>query len=312
MKNAFWISLPVSLLCIYAQANTITVATTAPPTPAAMTTTGTAALPGASETSAVSTTVAKPEEKKDAPSVKYALALSAEYDLQAQTQPDGSRTQSMNYMLKPSLSYGEYTVRVEEYFAQDLQDTKGIGSNSWTDPAFSMSKKAWTVGLFKLAPGAGLVLPFKDSTRNEVGLLYSMSGSLGVSLDTKALAMDAWSFGYQILVGKTFTQFDTNAKSGNPSADHKFRNRLTFGYKFTDALSFFNLFDFTSAYTVNGVVTNSFFSLQSLGYDLTDNISISFSHTNGGPYLKGDTYENNLKLYSEEDSGYALGIELDI
>jgi len=49
-----------------------------------------------------------------------------------------------------------------------------------------------------------------------------------------------------------------------------------------------------------------------VGYDITDNLNISISHTNGGSYLKANTYENNLKLYDEENSTYALGIELTL
>lgn len=312
MKNALWISLPLSLLCLFAQANTITVATSAPP---AATTPGAAptAPPGASDTSAINTSVAaKPTDKKEeAPSIKYSLTLGAEYGMQAQEQDEGARDQSVTYTFKPGISYGEYTMKLEEYFEQNLVDSQSTNSESWTDPVLSMSKKAWVLNDYvKVGPSGSLLLPVKDSTRNN-GTLYSANAALSFSLNTKTLGMDAWSFGYQILAGKTFTKFDTNAK-GDPSPDHKFRNRLTFGYQFTDKFSYFNLFDFTSSYSVNGVVTNGFSSLQSFGYDITDNISVSLSHSNSGPYLKKDTYENNLKLYDEAGSSYSLGLDVSI
>lgn len=305
MKMNLWITLPLSLMCFaaYAQSPAATTTTTTTTTPA---TTAPVAKKKAAPAAGTST-VAAPK-KEEAPSVKYSFVYSAEYDLQAQTQPDGSRAQSLSHMFRPGISYGDYTAVVEEYYNQDLVDSKSI---EWTDPAFAFSKKAWTLGdYFKLGPSASLVLPLKDATRNEMGLLYNVGAGLKLSLNTKNMGLDSWSFAYQVNVYRNFTQYDTNAKTGAPNLHHKIRNRVTFGYDFTDQWSFFNLFDFNSNYSVNGVVTNSFFSLQSLGYQVNDVVNVSIAHTNGGPFLKAGTYENNLKFYDEENSTYAFAVEV--
>lgn len=229
--------------------------------------------------------------------------------MQAQTQSDGTRSQALSHGFTPSLSYGEYRSSVNLTYEQDMNDS---ASNGFGDPVFALSKKAWTLSkYFKLAPSGTLVLPMTDASKNKTGLMYNIGGALGLSLVTKELGLDKLSAGYQIAVSKNFTNYDTNS-SGNPQTSHKLRNRLTAGYSITDTISFFNMFDFNSSYSVNGVVTNSFFSLQSFGYSVNDNVGVSFAHATGGPYLKSGTYENNLKFYDSEASTYSLTLEVNL
>ena len=309
MKLNLWISLPLSMICLIANANTTTpastttttVASTAPATPAATTAT-TAAAPAATSTAAA-------PKKEEPPSVKYGISYEAGYSMQAQTQPDGTRSQSLSHSFTPSLSYGEYRSSVSIGYEQDLNDS---ASNGYADPTFALSKKAWTLGKYlKLGPSGTLTLPMTDASKNKVGLMYNIGGALGLSLITKEIGMEKLSASYQIAVNKNFTNYDTNS-SGNPQTSHKLRNRLSLGYGITDSISFFNMFDFNSSYSVNGVVTNSFFSLQSFGYTVNDNVSLSFAHSNGGAYLKTGTYENNLKFFDAENSTYSLALEVSL
>lgn len=311
-KLNLWISLPLSVFCISLNAQaatsttTTTVATTAS-TPATTTTvTTTAATPVATSTTAA-------PKKEEAPAVKFGFVYDFGYNLQAQTQTDEktgaiSRSQGLSQTFKPTIGYGEYSAFASVDYDQDLIDTTGTG---FSDPVVGLSKKPWELGKYlKLSPSVAVQLPLKDETRNEVSLIYNLGGSLGLSLNTKALGLDAFSLGWQVSANKNFTNYDTNAKTGLPNKSHSLRNRFTFGYDITDAFSFFNMFDFNSNYSVNGVVTNSFFTLQALGYALNEKVSLSLAHTNGGPFLKSTTYENNLKLYDSTSSTYSIGLEV--
>lgn len=306
-KLNLWISLPLSVICLSANANTTTTASTTTTTVAT-----TASTPAATTTvaapAATSTTAAP--KKEEAPSVKFGVSYEAGYGMQAQAQPDGSRKQSMSHSFTPKLSYGEYSSSISFGYEQDLVDS---ASNGWGDPTIGLSKKAWTLGqYFKLGPSGTLTLPMTDESKNEVGLMYNIGGALSLSLNTKNLGMERLSASYQLAVNKNFTNYDTNATTGAPLNSHKMRNRIGIGYNITDSLSFFNMFDFNSSYSVNGVVTNSFFSLQSFGYGINDNVSISLAHSNGGPYLKKGTYENNLKFFDSKDSNYSFGLEVSL
>lgn len=304
--NLLWISLPLSVICLSANANTTTTAstttTTVATTASTPATTATIAAPAATSTTAA-------PKKEEAPSVKFSFNYETGYSMQVQTQPDGSRKQSMSHGFTPKLSYGEYNASVSFGYRQSLVNSV---SNGWEDPSFGLSKKAWSLGeYFKLGPSANLTLPMTDESKNKVGLMYDIGGALGLSLNTKALGLDSWSFGYQLAANKSFTNYDTDAE-GEPSESHRIRNRVSFGYNITDSLSFFNMFDFNSSYSINGVVTNGFFSLQSFGYGINDNVSVSLAHSIGGAYLKSGSYENNLKFFDSKDSRYSLGLEVSL
>lgn len=288
-----------------ATTTTTTMATTASSAPAT-----TAKVAPAPAAATVTTAAAPAKPPEPSPSAKFSFGYEVGYSLQAKTQTDGSRSQSMSHSFKPGMSYGIYRMGASIDYEQDLIDTQG---DAWSDPVLTLSRKAWTLNKYlKMGPSATLLLPLKESTRNDEGLQYAVRGALTLSLDTAALGMDKWSLGYQISANKKFQNFETNAATNSPNNSHSFRNRFTVGYGITDALSLFGMFDFNSNYSVNGVVTNSFFHLQSIGYSFTDNISASFSHSNGGPYLKSVTYENNLKFFDDANSSYSLGLEVSI
>ncbi len=298
MKLNFWISLPLSMICLVANGQGTTTTSIATSTPAA-----------AVNAPATATSTVKVEKKEEDPKIKLGLIYDADYSLQAETQADGSRSQTLGHTFMPTMGYGEYSLMAVFPFEQDLVATSS--GNKWSDPSFILGKKAWELGQYlKLAPSGSLMLPMTDSTRNEVGLLYNLGAALKFSANTKNMGMDSLSLAYQASVTKNFLSFDTNAKSGSPNRSYRLRNRFDLGYDITDSFSFFNRFDFDSNYSVNGVVTNSFATTQSFGYQINSKVSASLSHSNGGSYLKSDTYENNLKLYNKEDSSYGLGLEL--
>lgn len=307
----------ITLTALTALTSAVNAATTA--TTKAATTTSTTVAPAASTTTAptaaapattAATSTMTAPKKEEAPSVKFNLSYDLGYTLQSEAQPNGSRSQSVSHEFLPGMAYGQYSSFAYIGYEQNLIKSS---ENSWSDPIFGLSKKAWDLGQYlKLAPSGSVTLPLTDSTRNEVGLLYGVGAGLNLGLNTKNLGMDAWSMSYQLNASRSFTSFDTNASDGNPNRLYGFRNRFNLGYNFTDAFSFFTRFDFNSNYSVNGIVTNSFNHFQSFSYSINEVTSVSFTHNNGGSYLKKDTYENNLKFYDTKGSTYSVGLSVNL
>lgn len=299
MNQNLWIALSISILSTVTQAATSSTTTT----------TATTATPAASTAPAAVSTAAAPK-KEEPPKASFGFIYEAGYSMQAETQADGTRSQSLSHGFTPTMRYGEYSAKLVIGYEQDLNDSK---SNGFADPSIAVAKKPWKLGnYFSLGPSGSLVIPTTDESKNNVGLMYNIGGALTLNLNTKTLGWDSLTLGYQLAFNKNFTDYDTNAKTGLPNNSHKIRNRLMIGYQITDAFSFFNMFDFNSSYSVNGVVTNSFLTLQSFGYSVTDNVAVSLSHTLGGPYLKAGTYENNLKFYDSKESQLGLGLEVTL
>ncbi|MGZ3691735.1 MAG: hypothetical protein ACXVAX_09535, partial [Pseudobdellovibrio sp.] len=184
--------------------------------------------------------------------------------------------------------------------------------NSFTDPGFTMNRRAWAWGeYFNVKPSGTLVLPMTDRSKNDIGMLYNVGAGLSLSLNTRNLNMDEWQFGVGVALNRNFTQYDTTS-TGDPSNMWRIRQKYRMSYDFTYKLTFSTNFDFVSNYSVNGVVTNNFTLSESLGYSFDRNVSVSVGHSNGGPTLTPYTYDNNMKFYDEKSSNYSLGLSLKI
>jgi hypothetical protein len=312
MLKKLWLSLPLSMICMFAQAQTVTTASSTPTNtlaPAKSGTTMSKSSVTAAPTAGTSTTEVKKEED---PKVKFGMSIAGSYGTQVQKQADGTRKESITYEFTPSIAYDKYTFMIYTAYEQDLKDT---GSNgSFLDPSYILSRAGWTLNdYFKLSPGAVLVLPVSDDAKNNRNLLYSVTGNLTLGLQTKALGLDALSVSYMLGYTGNNTQFSTTA-AGEPLTAYRIRNRLNVGYKFTDKFSLATRFQMDSNYSAveAGVVKNSFLHFQSFAYALTDNLEISAGHSNDGSLLKGPDYKNNLKFFDEESSSYSVGLELSL
>lgn len=308
MLKKLLITIPVSLFCVLANAQTVTTASSTPANTLAQPTTG-----STSATTTVAAATSSTEVKKDeAPKLKFSLALGTSYSNQIKTQPDGTREEVLYTSIMPGMSYGDYSMSMFNYYIQDLRDTGATGA--FIDPIYSVSRKGWTLNdYFKLSPSASLILPVTDATKNNRGLIYSLGGTLALSLQTKALGMDNWNLSYSLGYNRNFIQFSTSA-AGEPLTAYFLRQRFNVGYNFTDKLSFFTRLQLDSNYSAveANVVKNSFIHFQSLAYALTDNLEVSVGLFNSGPLLVGTNYSNNLKLIDEKESSYSLGIDLSL
>lgn len=316
MKKNLWISLSLSAVCmagLSARAQTSSATTTTTMKPATTAATTTAAKPAVKPATAAATSTAKlaaPAKAEEAPKLSYNMTLEASFTTNAEADRNGVREQAFEYMFNPSVGYGNYTMILFEFYDQDFNDSQ---SASFSDPNFILSRKAIELGkYFKLGPSASLILPMSDSSKNDVGLIYNLGGALKLSLNTKALGADNWSLAYSTAYNRNFTSYDTNGKTGQPNSMQRLRQRVEVGYKFTDKFSIFNRFQYDSNYSVNGIVSNSFVMFESLGYDINDNWSVSFTHTNSGKVLKPVTYENNLKFYDPASSEYSVAVDLNL
>ena len=294
LKN-LWKTLPISLVCALAQANTITVAT-----PAANNTLAPAA--------STSTTAAPKAE--EAPKWSFRMGIGPSYTMGAQAKPDGSRSESLSTSFTPSVGYGNWTLMLFELYSQDLKNASGGGN--FIDPMLFLSRKSIPLGDYlSIGLGANLTIPMTDSTKNNVNLLYGIGGSAQLNLNTKTLGMDAWKISYYLAGNRNFTQFSTTS-AGEPITMGRIRQRINVGYGFTENFSLSTRFEFDSNYSAEGVVRNKFMHYETLGYQITDSIGISAGHTNANTLLDGTTYQSNLKFFDENTSEYSVGLDISL
>jgi hypothetical protein len=304
LKNLLF-SIPVSLFCVLANAQTVTTASSTPANTLAKPATTTAAAPAAA-------TSATEVKKEEAPKLSFRFSMGAGYETQLKKQEDGSRSEELSYSFLPGASYGDYSLTMFNLYIQDLKDTGSTGS--FIDPLYIFGRKGWVLNdYFKLTPGATLVLPMTEGSKNNTGLLYSIEGALTLGLQTKTLGWDDLSVSYMIAYNRYNTQFSTNAK-GDPLTAYRLRNRLNIGYSITDKLSLGTRFQIDSKYSAvaSGVVRNDFYHHQSLAYAINDNVEVSMQHTNTGSVFKAETYENNIKFIGDDSSTMSIGLDVSL
>lgn len=297
MLKKLWITLPLTLLCaaVQAQTNKISVASSTPA--------NTLAAPAAATSSTT------PAKEESAP-VKFFMAMSLAYETQAQTQPNGTRSESIAYIFIPGMTFSDYKLSALALYSQDLKNSAKTGS--FIDPSFTFSRNAIDLGqYFKLGPSLSLTVPMSDYSKNIVELQYSVGGALYLGLNTKNLGMDKWSIGYNLFYTRNLTKYSTDA-NGELITLQRIRNRMSVGYRLTDNLSLSTRFELDSNYSAEGVVRNKFAHSQSLSYKINNTVSVNGGHSNSDALLDGTTYQSNLNFYDEVASKYTLGLDISI
>ncbi|MCC2678098.1 MAG: hypothetical protein K0R29_674 [Pseudobdellovibrio sp.] len=309
MLKITWTPLAITLLCAFAHAQAPATTTTVAKEVKTPTATADANATPAAAAAAAATSTAE-VKKEEAPSVKYSMGLGLSYSITAETQPDGTRSESVDYTFTPGLSYGIYRASVFTLYSQNLKDTAKNGS--FIDPIFSFSRSSFDLSkYFKLGPSLSVTLPMSDSSKNNTELLYSIGGAASLYLQNKPLGIDNWNISYYVAYQRNFTKFATT-NAGEPVTMQRIRQRINVGYKFTDSLSLSTRFQFDSKYSSEGIVRNDFLHFQTLSYSVNDTISLSMGHTNSGALLNGTNYDNNLKFYDEASSTYSAGIDVSL
>ncbi len=307
MLKITWTPLAITLLCAMAHAQAPTTTTTIAKEVKVPSATAEANATPAAAAAATSTAEVKKEE---APSVKYSLGLGLGYTLGAEAQSNGTRKETMTYSFTPGLSYGIYRASVFSLYEQNLKDTSKNGS--FIDPILSFSRSSFELNkYFKLGPSVSVVLPMSDNSKNNTELLYSIAGAASLYLQNKPLGLDGWNINYYLGYQRNFTRYATT-NSGDLVTMQRIRQRINVGYNFTDSLSLSTRFQFDSKYSSEGIVRNDFLHFQTLSYKINDTLSVSMGHTNSGATLKGENYDNNIKLYDEAASEYSAGLDISL
>jgi lysozyme family protein len=133
------------------------------------------------------------------------------------------------------------------------------------------------------------------------------NGGLTLSLNSKNAGNENLTLSYSASYGSYLNDYTTRADGVTPTYKYRIVQVVTTGYKI-DAISLLALFSFSSNYSYEDVVRNSFKHLEAISYTFTNQITISLYHVNKGPLLKANTYENNLDFYNQETSVLTLAV----
>ncbi|MFZ3228870.1 MAG: hypothetical protein WA160_01600 [Pseudobdellovibrio sp.] len=249
-------------------------------------------------------------KKADDPFYKFSFYSELSYTVQSEKLADGSRPESSGFYIMPKLNIGDYSVKGEFSYAYDLKNPS-VG-NDWDDGRVTFSRKSWELGdLIKLAPTLYFDLPLSKESRENRGIQLITNPGFLLSLNNKTTGWDNLTLTYAINYGFFTNQYTTKA-NGDVATKNRLTQVLTGRYKYKK-FTFAEIFSFYSSYSYEDVVRNSFKHIDVINYSLTDTIELGIAHCNGpAPLLKANTYENNLRFYSQETSQYGISIGITI
>ena len=245
-------------------------------------------------------------KKEDSP-FKFFLEVDISYSIMLDKKnEDGTHPEYGGVGFAPAFKFYDYKISGLFNYNYDLHQPD-IG-NDWDDGQFSLSRKGWELGsYFKIGPTATLDLPFSKESRVNRTMKYILSGGFNLALNSKNAGVENVTLSYAASYGYFSNEYTTRADGITPTSKYRYLQILTTGYKI-GAVDLLGMFYYTSNYSYDDVVRNSFKHIESISYTFPNKIILSIMHVNKGPMMKAKTYENNLEFYDKETSTLVLDL----
>lgn len=254
----------------------------------------------------------KDQPTQDEPKLSVAMQISRGQSLY--DHKDGSRSESIDYLVAPSLKLSWGALKAKLIYSQNLRDETGhiydgtAAASDWGDIGVTFAKNPykwmWSYPyMITLTPFATLVIPASQNSvkRDELQTATSVGVSFGLESDGIAPEKDgAWSVAVGITAGRNFHDYDTDIK-GRVLNRYSSNQTLNLGYAYK-AFSFGLEFINKSRWTYQNNTKNAFEHSQEVGYSFNENFSAAIGHSNGGNGLKANAVDSNLELVNENDS----------
>ncbi len=283
MKLNVFVTLFVQTVVMLASINMATAATSAN-------------VPTATSTTLGATPVAA------APSSDYHMSMSISRSTNLIDFQDGSRSDSLDYSLAPSMKTSFGTFAAALAYSQNLRDQYSRTASDWSDIPVSFSFKPKVFKLAdrdaKISYSLSAVIPMSQYSVKKDQLQTAISGKLGFSLSEA----DGSGFGIVsgISLGRNFHAFEEDI-NGNVLNQYSSNQNLGMSYTIGDwslSADFVNRTSMTYARNIK----SSFEISEELGYSLNSNITFALGHTNAGSTLKPNAADSNVELYNENTS----------
>lgn len=223
---------------------------------------------------------------------------------------DGSRSDTLDYSISPSLktSYGSFATSIT--YSQNLRDQYSRTASDWGDVPLSFSFKPTTFKLLernaKLSYSITAVLPLSQYSVKKDQLRTAISGRIGF-----ALMPDGNGFGYSagISLGRSIHSYEEDI-NGSVLNQYSSNQTLAISYGLDD-WSFSVDFANRTRLTYRNSVKSTFDISEEVSYSVNRNIQLAVGHTNAGSTLKPNGTDSNIDLYNENNSSVYASLGLN-
>ncbi len=262
--------------------------------------TATAASAGNSSTANAATTstaVVKAPAPPRTPDYHIDLSISKSQSLV--DFQDGSRSEAIDYMAKPSVKMSFGTVSATLAYSQDLRDQYSKTASDWNDIPVVLSLKPTKLSsTSRITYSLTAVIPNSQLSTKKDQLQTSLSGRIGYAIAPEG--GEGFSFGVGISAGQNFHAFSTDI-NGTVLNKYSSNQSVSLGYAMGDWSVAFDYIG-KSRWTYANSTKSSFEHSEELGYAVTDHFSLALGHTNAGSTLKANGTDSNIELLNENTS----------
>lgn len=248
--------------------------------------------------------IVKPKVEK--PDYKFSIASIISRSTSLVDHQDGTRSDSFEVLVAPSLltPIGNFTVK--QSFSKDLRDDESTEDGaSDTSVIYGMPPKDWQWSppyILTLKPTLSAVIPVSRLSRITTQLQTSIVGgiSFGIRPDGLHKSDGTWDLAIGVTAGRNFHTYAEDIK-GRVLNQYSSNQTLNIGYTIADWNFSFEFIN-RSRWTYQNHVKQSFIASEEIGYSITQNFSVAIGHTNEASALKADASESNLSLIDENTS----------
>lgn len=277
-------------------ATTVTTAKALPATSAATTKT-----PSATTST---TKVARPATPIQASNIRAKLSFTRSTNLI--DFQDGTRKDSFDYELAPSMKTSQGTFATSITYSQDLRDQYSGTASDWGDVPIVFAFNPTELSKSPLLPdksaslsySISAIIPLSQNSVKKNQLQTALAGKIGLAI----MPSDDAGFGYStsISLARNLHRYeqDTNGAvlnqySSKQTLDISYlKNQWSFGLSFANR----------TAWSYQNNAKNSFELGQEIAYSLNKNIAFAIGHTNAGATLKDNGVDYNIELFNENSS----------
>lgn len=190
-----------------------------------------------------------------------------------------------------------------------VQDLKGNNETDFDSNSVGLSHAMIPFGAyFAFSPGASVTLPLSKEQK----LRQSFQGGLtikgGFGFNPTTSPYPNLISGLVFAFNRNAHQFDTTTQ-GKPNTQTGALQILSLGYKITDQISISASGTHTNLWYYNGTSRDAFGFGQSIDYAPFEALSFSVGHENRGSTLRADGISSNVRILNENTSAIFAGAE---
>lgn len=223
---------------------------------------------------------------------------------------DGSRNDSLNYEISPSLKTTFGTLISSITYSQNLRDQYSRTASDWGDIpvilAFKPVSPKWLGKNFKNTYSLSVVVPRSQISVKKDQLQTAVTGK--ISLSVTPAEGDGFGYSVGISLGRIVHAYEEDI-NGNVLNQYSSNQNLNLNYS-SGAWGISAGFTNRTRLTYKNTVKSYFDMNEEVNYSINSGISITLGHTNSGSTLKANGTDSNIDLYNENNSSVyaALGL----